>query len=188
MLIVCCSDTLANLAEFESTARRASMEASALVAEREKWEVEKENMRHDREVWGQVPEDEVPPGARWSFIRPAYECRAYGKREYVGVLRDVPEGWSAMDACMNMPVSIEFSKHPSIEIKQPYRCAFVGSSADIRGYWIVDQHQDDCKPKLEDIHDTVSQIILYPYVLAMLTCPRGVQTLGRVSLEWRHKL
>ena len=28
-----------------------------------------------------MPEDEVPPGARWSFIRHAHECQAYGKRE-----------------------------------------------------------------------------------------------------------
>ena len=81
MLVVCRSDAPSNCADFESTARRVTMEASVLVAEREKWEVEKENIRHDREVWGHVPEDEVPPGARWSTIRHVHERRAYGKRE-----------------------------------------------------------------------------------------------------------
>ena len=150
------SETLANYIKFESEALRASIEASALVAERERWEREKENMRHDREMWEKVPEDHIPPGARWGTVSYIYGCRAYGKREYEGVLLDIPKGWSAIDACMNTPVSIKVGwNRPKVEIRQPHRCASVGNS--LHGYWIVDRDQDDCEPKLKDVHDTVSQ-------------------------------
>ena len=155
ILAVYRSNTLANFIELESGALRASMEASTLVAEREKWEGEKENMRHDRESWEKVPEDRIPPGAYWSSVRPAYECRAYGKREYQGTLRNVPKGWGAVDACMNTCVSVKVAwNRPPVEIRRPYRCAFVDGS--LHGYWIVDRDQDDCKPKLKDVQDAVS--------------------------------
>lgn len=132
------------------------MEASALVAERERWEKEKEDMRHDREVWGKVPENPIPRGAHWDPVWHTYECRAYGKREYLGLLRNIPKGWNAVDACMSTPVSIKMGRIlPPVEVRQPHRCAFVDGS--LHGYWIVDRNQDDCEPKLKDIHDTVSQ-------------------------------
>ena len=105
-----------------------------------------------------MAEDDVPPYAHLSPVRHAREYRAYGERECVGILRDVLEGCSAMDAWMNTPVSIQFSELQAVEIKQPYRCAFVRGPSDFRGYRIVDKRQDECKPMLEDIHHTVSQI------------------------------
>ena len=57
------SDTLADYSDLKSRALRASIEAPALVAERGGgWE--QENMRHNRESWGKVPEDHIPHGAR----------------------------------------------------------------------------------------------------------------------------
>ena len=157
ILVVYRSDTLASFIDLESKAYRASMEVSALVAEREKWEQEKENMRHDRELWEQVPEDRVPWRAHWDHVWSHYECRAYGKREYQGVLRGIPAGWpwSAIDVCMNTPVSIDLDwDRPPVKIQRPYRCVFDGS---LNGYWIVDRGQDDCEPELRAVHDTVCQ-------------------------------
>lgn len=159
------SNTLATYVDLESRAHRASMEASALIAERENWEKEKDNMRHDRETWEKVPEERVPPGAYWVYVRPVDDCRAYGKRDYRGELKNVPKSWSAIDACMNTPVWIRTPpEYPDFEIPQPYRCAVIDGS--LYGYWTVDQHQDDCKPKLKDVHDTASRIfpsVLTPY-------------------------
>jgi len=148
MLVVCRSDALASFVEFKLEARRASTEASALIAEREKWGVEKQNMRHDRELWGKVPEDRDPPATNWIYTKPSRACRAYGKREYWGAITRIPKGWDAVDACMNTPARIK-----GVDIK-PYRCAFVRDSPYIHGYWVVDWGQDDCKPKHKDIHDT----------------------------------
>ena len=183
-LVVYRSDALANFVDLESGALRASMEASALIAEREKWEQEKENMRHDREMWGKVPEDPVPSGAYWYAVGPSDECLAYGKREYNGMLQSIPKSWSAVDACMNTPVSIEVHwSQPAVRIRRPHRCASVDGS--LYGYWIVDWYQHDCQSKLKDIHDTVGQ--RYFSASTPLKFLRDVQTIGPVSLESRPR-
>jgi len=150
-LIIYRSDALEKFISLESSALHSSAEKSALVAEREKSEREREKMKRDREFWEKVLEDRVPQGAFWEVVWPAWDCRAYGKREYWGMLQNIPEGWSAIDACMNMPVEIK-----GVTIRRPYRCAFVDESPHIRGYWMVDWDQSDCKPGLRNFHDAVS--------------------------------
>jgi len=153
ILIICRSDTLAKFYDLTSTALRASREKSALVTEREKSEQRREQMRRDRELWEKVPEYRVPEGAFWDAVRPAVECRAYGKREYSAMLQNIPEGWSAIDACMSMPpVEIE-----GVSGRRPHRCAFADGSPHIYGYWMVDWNQTDCQPRYENFHDAVSQ-------------------------------
>ncbi|KAF9651191.1 hypothetical protein BDM02DRAFT_3091558 [Thelephora ganbajun] len=100
----------------------------------------------ERELWEKAREDRVPQGAFWDPVWPAYDCRAYGKREYWGILRNIPEGWSAIDACMNMPVEIK-----GVTIRRPYRCTSIWNSwPQIYGYWMVDWDQPDCKPYYRD--------------------------------------
>lgn len=150
-LILYRSDALAKYIDLESAALRVSWQRSALAAEREKSEREREKMKRDRERWERAREDRVPQGAFWEAVWPAWDCRAYGKREYWGVLRGIPEGWTAMDACMNMPVEIK-----GVTVRHPYRCAFVGGSPHIHAYWMVDWDQPDCKPWYRDFRDAVS--------------------------------
>ena len=107
VLVICRSDALAMFINLESAALRAT-ERSALAVEREK-------MRRDRELWEKAREDRVPQGAFWEVVWPAWDCRAYGKREYWGVLQNVPEGWTAMDACTNMPVEIN-----GVTVRRPH--------------------------------------------------------------------
>jgi len=148
VLIVCHSDALAMFIDLESAALRASMaksalveEKSALVAEREELGRERERMKQDRELWEQAREDRVPQGAFWDAISPALDCRAYGKREYFATLRNIPEGWSATDACMNTPAKVK-----GVAIRRPYRCAPVDGSSHVRGYWMVDWDEPGCQP------------------------------------------
>jgi len=148
VLIVCRSDALAKYINLESAAYRASRVKSTLMAERNKSEQEREKMRRDRELWEKVLDDRVPEDAFWEAVWPAWDCRAYGKREYWGILQNIPEGWSAIDACMNMPVEIN-----GVTVRRPYRCAFVDGSPHIHGYWMVDWDQTDCKPWHENFHD-----------------------------------
>jgi len=150
-ILISRSESLAKFISHESTARRASWESSSLVTEREKSEREREKMRRDRELWEKPLEDRVPQGASWEVVWPAWECRAYGMREYWGTLRNIPAGWSAVDACMNMPVEIK-----GVTVRRPNRCAFVEGSPDIHGYWMVDWDQADCKPWHQDFRDAVS--------------------------------
>jgi len=152
-VLICRSDPLANFISLESTAYHASWERSALVAEREKSEQQREKMRRERELWEKPLEDRVPRGAFWEVVWPAWDCRAYGKREYWGTLRNIPDGWSAIDACMNMPVEIK-----GVTVRRPARCAFVEGSPHIHGYWMVDWDQTDCKPWYRDFRDAVSPI------------------------------
>ncbi|KAF9651184.1 hypothetical protein BDM02DRAFT_899049 [Thelephora ganbajun] len=195
VLIMYRSDTLAKFINLESTAFRASMEKSALVAEREKSEQERERMRRDRRLWEKVPEDYIPQGAYWDPVWPAYNCRAYGKREYWGMLRNVPEGWSSIDACMNMPVEIK-----GVTIRRPYRCAFVGESPHIHGYWMVDWDESGCKPWHRGFHNTVSSGLLtstsygHAYILQGCTSYRSNTTrieaqvvgiINRKEQDWR---
>ena len=156
VLIVCRSNTVAKFVNLEFTARRASRGGSALLAGREKSEQERAKMERERKLWEKVPEDHIPPGAYWKSIGPAYNCQAYGKREYQGMLQDIPRGWTAMDACMNTPANIE-----GVTIRRPDRCAFVSGSPHIHGYWTVNWNQKDCKPWLKDIRDIVSLIFAF---------------------------
>ena len=162
VLIICTSDTLAESISLESAAFRASRETSALVAEREKSEREREKLRREREFWEKVPEDRVPQGAFWEVVWPAWVCRAYGKREYWGMLRNIPQGWSAIDACMNMPVEIK-----GVTIRRPDRCKFVDGSPHIHGYWIVDWDEQGCKPWYRDFRDAVSPKIPFPFAITL---------------------
>jgi len=137
-------------------------------SEREKLELEKEKLRLERERWERVREDRVPQGAFWEVVSPAVACSAYGKREYWGMLQNVPEGWTAMDACTNMPVEIV-----DVTIRRPDRCASVEGSPHIHGYWMVDWDQPDCKPWYKDFHDAVSPpplSVLYGYAHTSQGC------------------
>ena len=149
--ILCRSDVLAPLIDIESAARLAFRANATLAVEKGKMEHERELMRYERELWEKAREDRVPQGAFWETVWPAWDCRAYGKREYWGVLRNIPEGWSPVDACMNMPVEIK-----GVTVRRPYRCAFTLGSPHVHGYWIVDWDQPDCRPWYRDYHDAVS--------------------------------
>jgi len=127
----------------ESAIRRSELERSRL--EREKGE-----LRRERERWEKAREDRVPQGAFWEVVQPALDCRSYGKREYWGILQNIPRDWTDVDACSNMPVEIE-----GVSLRRPYRCAYVEGSPYIHGYWMVDWGQPDCKPWLRDFHDKV---------------------------------
>lgn len=109
--------------------------------ERGRLERERERMKRERDLWERAREDRVPHGAFWDAVSPALECLEYAKREYWATLKNIPEGWSAVDACTNLPVEIH-----GVTIRRPYRCALVDGSSDIRGYWMVDWDQPDCRP------------------------------------------
>jgi len=152
LLIIRHCDILAPFIDIESAARHASRENSTLIVERDKMKHERELMRHERVLWEKARETRVPHGAFWEVVWPASDCRAYGKREYWGVLQNVPEGWTAMDACMSIPVEIE-----GVTVRRPDRCAFVWGSPHIHGYWMVDWDQTDCKPWYRDYQDAVGE-------------------------------
>jgi len=142
----------------ESATRRSELERSRLEREkqllereRQLWGQEKENLRGERERWEKAREIRVPQGAFWDPLLPAPDCRAYGKREYHGALQNIPEGWTDMDACMNMPAEVK-----GVTLKRPNRCGYVGGSPHIYGFWMVDWDQPDCKPWHQDVTDKVS--------------------------------
>ena len=139
----------------EDERRLLEQEKQLLEDERQRLEQEKEALREERERWEKAREVRVPRGAFWDGIWPVPDCRAYGKREYWGILQNIPEGWTDVDACMNMPVEIE-----GVFVRRPYRCAYVEDSPHINGYWMVDWDQPDCKPWYEDFHDTVRGITM----------------------------
>ena len=151
VLIICHCDILAPFVDVESAARHVSRENSTLAVERDKMDHERELMGRERKLWERARKARVPHGAFWEVVWPAWDCRAYGKREYWGVLRNIPEDWSDMDACMSMPVEIK-----GVTVRHPYRCAFVGGSPHIHAYWMVDWDQPDCKPWYRDFRDAVS--------------------------------
>ena len=159
--------------EWESERGEWELEKREWKSEREKLELEEEKLRLERERWERAKEDRVPQGAFWEAVSPAEVCRAYGKREYWGMLQNVPEDWTAMDACMNMPAEVQ-----NVTVRRPDRCAFVDveGSPRIHGYWMVDWDQPDCKPWFEDFHDAVSSISLshHLYFTSMLTHLRDV--------------
>ena len=115
-------------------------------------------LKEERERWEKAREDRVPQGAFWESVWPAEDCRSYGKREYWGVLRNIPEDWTDIDACMNMPAEIK-----GVPVRRPYRCHYVEGSPHIHGFWMVDWNQIDCKPWHQDFNDKVS--LAQPWVL-----------------------
>ena len=150
ILMISRIDLLQPFIDIESTTRHASMVNSTLTVEKGNAEHEREVMARERELWEKAKEDRVPHGAFWEDVWPAWDCREYGTREYWGVLRNIPEGWSETDACMNMPVEIK-----GVTVRRPYRCAYVRGSSHIHGYWMVDWDQPDCKPWYRDYQDVV---------------------------------
>ena len=127
------------------------LEKEDLKEERHLLELEKEGLREERKKLEKAREDRVPQGAFWEVVWPAWDCRAYGKREYWGVLQNIPKDWTDLDACMNMPVEIK-----GVSVRRPDRCAYVEGSPHIHGYWMVDWDQPDCKPWYQDFTDKVS--------------------------------
>jgi len=141
----------------ESAIRRSEQERSRFERERQLLEEErhllkseKEALKEERERLEKAREDRFPQGAFWEVVWPAWDCRAYGKREYWGMLRNIPEDWDVLDACMNMPVEIK-----GVSVRRPYRCGYVDGSPHIHAYWMVDWDQPDCKPWYQDFHDQV---------------------------------
>ena len=131
---------------------RFEREKQLLEDKRQLMEQEKEELREEREKWEKAREDRVPQGAFWgSEPIPAWDCRAYGKREYWATLENIPEDWTDVDACMNMPVEIK-----GVDIRRPDRCDYVGDPSRIRGIWTVNWGQTDCQPKHQDITGKVS--------------------------------
>jgi len=189
VLIICRSDTLAKFYDLESAANRVSREKSALAAERKLWkleegklEQEREKLRHERELWERARDDRVPQGAFWDVISPAPDCRAYGKREFWATLQNTPEGWNAIDACMNLPVEIH-----GVTIRRPHRCEPVHGSPHVRGYWMVDWDQPDCRPWWYDYQDAVSQnrIFLAHAFVFIHPCDRDVRATSPADVESR---
>ena len=127
-------------------------EARHLESGRYLLEREKEKLREEREKWEKAREDRIPQGAFWGTEpQPVSSCRAYGKREHWAELQNIPEDWTDMDACMNMPTAIK-----GVFLRRPDRCGYVGSSPHIHGYWMVDWDQPMCKPWHKDVTDKVS--------------------------------
>lgn len=172
--------------EFEQERSELRQERNQSQQEREKSQQERESMRRDRELWERALEDRVPQGAFWEVVWPTWECRAYGKRDYWGMLQNIPEGWSTIDACMNMPVEIG-----GVTVRRPYRCAFVDGSPLIHGYWLVDWDQTDCKPWYRNYQDAVGAG--YPSLLRVGThtnppTHRDVRVTSLVPAESRGRL
>ena len=154
-------DPLDMIIDIESVKLRASIENATLAFEKEKTERERKVMVHERELWERAREARVPQDAFWDVVWPAWDCRAYGKREYWGILRNTPDDWNAIDACMSMPVEIK-----GVKIRRPDRCAGVfvfPPEIQVRGYWMVDWDQPDCKPWYRDFEDKV----LVPPILSL---------------------
>jgi len=124
-------------------------EAQHLEDERKSLEHERLVLKEEREEWERARQgSRVPQGAFWEVVWPRWECRAYGKREYWGILRNVPKNRSEVDACMNMPVKIK-----GVTVRQPDRCQYMEGSLYIHAFWMVDWDQPDCKPWHKEFHD-----------------------------------
>jgi len=143
-------DPLEAIIDIESAKRHASIQNATLAFEREKTERESKVMEHERELWQKARDARVPRDAYWDVVWPAWNCLGYGRREYWGVLRNIPKDWETIDACTNMPVEIK-----GVKIRRPYRCARVLAFLEfkIHGYWLVDWDQPDCKPWYTDFED-----------------------------------
>ena len=144
---------------WEKAREDSRLQQAATREEEKRLEVERRSLEHERlvlkeerERWEKARDDvRVPQGAFWDVVWPRWECRAYGKREYWGILRNIPQDRSDIDACMNMPVEIQ-----GVTIKRPGRCEYVEGSPYIHAYWIVDWDQPDCQPWHKDFRDKVS--------------------------------
>ena len=143
------SKATARMREQQDAMRR---EARHLESERDLLEREKGELRKEREKLEKAREDRVPQGAFWAAEPwPALNCRAYGKREYWAELQNIPEDWTDLDACMNMPTTIK-----DVFVRRPDRCGYVAGSPHIHGFWMVDWDQIDCQPWHIDVSDKVS--------------------------------
>ena len=129
---------------------RLEQDKQLIEDERHLLEDEKEEWKKERERWEKAREDRVPQGAFWGSLWPSPDCRAYGRREYWGTLENIPEGWSDIEACTNMPAEIK-----GVYVRRPNRCGYVQGSHHIHGIWMVDQDQVDCKPWHADATDKV---------------------------------
>lgn len=167
VLLIFNFDPLKGVINIESLERQASAENATLAIEKEKNIHEREVMEHERKLWEKAKDARIARGAFWDVVRPAGDCRAYGKREYWAALRNIPEGWDAMDACMTIPVEIK-----GVRIRRPDRCArvFVFPEVQVQGYWTVDWDQPDCKPWFRNFEQKVDPnlpfVRLYPYFFA----------------------
>lgn len=129
---------------------RLEKQTHLLEGQQRSWEKEKFALKEERERLEKARDEQrIPQGAFWEVVWPAWDCRAFGKREYWGRLGNIPEGRSGMDACMNMPVDIK-----GVNIRRPYRCQYIRGS--IQGFWMVDWDQPDCKPYHQGFEDQVS--------------------------------
>ena len=126
-------------------------EAAHLKSERTAFQRESDRLEKERERWEKAREDRVPQGAFWDPPWPANNCLAYGKREYWAALQNIPEDWTEMEACMNMPVKIK-----GVSVRRPDRCEYAEGSSHILGFWTVDWDQVDCKPWHVGVTDQVS--------------------------------
>ena len=134
----------------EQERSRLGQEKQLLEDERHLMEREKEELREERDKWEKAREDRVPQDAFWTAgPLPAPDCRAYGKREYWAELQNIPEGWTDLDACMNMPTTIQ-----GVSLRRPDRCGYVAGS-HIYGFWMVDWNQVDCQPWHDEGTDMV---------------------------------
>ena len=134
----------------EGERSRLEKEKHLMENERQSLEEQELALKEERERWERArDEQKIPQGAFWEVVWPAWDCRSYGRREYWGILRNIPAGRSEIDACMNMPVEIK-----GVAIRRPNRCQYVQGS--IRGFWMVDWDQPDCKPWHQDFVDRVS--------------------------------
>ena len=129
---------------------RFAQEKQLLEDERHLLEQEEGEWKKERERWEKTREDRVPQGAFWDLPQPANDCRAYGRREYWAELQNIPQDWTDMEACMNMPVEIK-----DVSVRRPNRCGYVEGSSHIHGFWMVDWDQVDCKPWHADVTDQV---------------------------------
>lgn len=160
----------------ESAIRHSEQERSRLEKQTHLVEGERRLLREEelalqeeRKKWERAREDRVPQGAFWEAVQPKLDCLSYGKREYWGTLRNIPEGWTELDACMNMPVEIK-----GVSVRRPDRCLSAGGSP-IRAFWTVDWDQPDCKPWHQDFYDKVSWTTITVASLhsTWLTCSRS---------------
>ena len=134
----------------EQESLRLEQDKKLMEDERLMLEQEKEEWKKERGRWEKSREDRVPQGAFWASLWPAPDCRAYGRREYWGILESIPEDWTDMEACTNMPAEIK-----GVYVRRPDRCGYVEGSSHIHGFWMVDQDEVDCKPWHADATDKV---------------------------------
>jgi hypothetical protein len=148
-------DLPSKLDKYDKATARMRVQQSAMMKEAQHLESERRLLEHEkkelREERDKLEKARIPPGAFWEVVSPAWDCRAYGTREYWGILRNVPKNQTDLDACMNMPVEIK-----GATLTRPHRCAYVDNSPHVHGFWMVDWNQTDCKPWHKNVADTVS--------------------------------